>query len=185
MKKRCVFCQSDFEASRSAQKYCGLTCRSHDRSKRAMDRFWTKMDRAAPGGCWVWSGMVSKDGYGKAWRMNKSERAHRLAWMLANQTEISPDLVVMHSCDNRLCCNPEHLSLGTVQDNVRDRDKKNRQARGESGGNTRLSESDVISIRASNKTNARIAEQFGTSVANVHVIRSGQTWRHLLEKAPV
>ena len=75
-------------------------------------------------GCWEWQGATRK-GYG--WMCVNHERiaVHRFSYahFIA---PISDDLFVCHHCDNRLCCNPEHLFLGTHSDNMQDCIKKNR-----------------------------------------------------------
>ncbi len=77
--------------------------------------------------CWEWQGAVRKDGYGIFWRWTQTmEYAHRVAHELATGTCPMPGYVVMHSCDNRRCCNPAHLSIGTQSDNIRDMVAKDR-----------------------------------------------------------
>lgn len=65
-------------------------------------------------GCLLWEGKT-RDGYGRFRRRS----VHRLAWEEANGP-IPPGLLVCHHCDVKLCCNPQHLFLGTVKDNLRD-----------------------------------------------------------------
>jgi hypothetical protein len=87
------------------------------RVRSIAERFWEKVERRGPDECWPWLASSRRNGYGRLW---PSTTAHRLAWELANG-EQAGDLYVLHTCDNRLCCNPAHLYLGTHADNVRDR----------------------------------------------------------------
>ncbi len=75
--------------------------------------------------CWEWRGARSGDGYGTFQLPNKLIGAHRMAYILY-KGEIPAGLCVCHKCDNPICINPEHLFLGTVVDNNRDRDTKGR-----------------------------------------------------------
>lgn len=76
-------------------------------------------------GCHLWTGCRNSFGYGLM-RVGKGlARAHRMAWE-AKFGPIPEGMVVMHTCDNPPCCNPEHLKLGTHGDNNRDRVKKGR-----------------------------------------------------------
>lgn len=76
-------------------------------------------------GCWEWQGCKSKEGYGKFMFQRKKYMAHRLSWIFFNG-EFSEVLHVLHHCDNPPCVNPNHLFLGTNQDNVDDKMRKNR-----------------------------------------------------------
>ena len=79
---------------------------------------------------------TNNSGYASVWYkakwMDKSKRIghHRAVWMEHNGKEIPEGMVVMHSCDTPRCINPEHLSLGTRSDNMRDAVKKGRQVSG-------------------------------------------------------
>ncbi len=96
----------------------------------AMDpavRFWRAVEKTAY--CWPWK-LAKPRGYGMfKVRRDESVRAHRMAWELTNGP-IPEGMLVCHRCDNPACCNPGHLFLGTHQDNMDDRNSKNRQARG-------------------------------------------------------
>lgn len=94
-------------------------------------RFWAKVaktDNAAD--CWPWLGTRhGKGGYGSVKRgpaIAGNALAHRIAYTLTHGS-IPVGLHVLHRCDNRLCCNPAHLFVGTNADNMRDRDAKGRQ----------------------------------------------------------
>jgi hypothetical protein len=75
-----------------------------------------------PNGCIEFTGNRYRTGYGKLRVGPKGAgvaRAHRLAWEI-NNGPIPEGLFVLHHCDNRICCNPEHLYVGTKADNMRD-----------------------------------------------------------------
>lgn len=77
-------------------------------------RFWNSVDIRGDDDCWNWKS-YNNNGYGKIGIV----RAHRFAYYTKNGS-ISEGLLVCHKCDNRLCCNPKHLHLGTHIDNMRD-----------------------------------------------------------------
>lgn len=86
--------------------------------------FWAAFDRRDDG-CWVWIGRANQDGYGQVYYGGKSQRVPRVAYLLAKGS-IPGGLLVCHSCDVRLCGNPDHLWLGTAKDNAMDAVKKGR-----------------------------------------------------------
>ena len=77
-------------------------------------------------GCWNWIGTIDPDGYGRIRYNKKTNGAHRISWIL-NYGEIPKGMVILHKCDNRRCVRIDHLYLGTIQDNIKDMDKKNRR----------------------------------------------------------
>lgn len=123
------------------------------------------------GSCLIWTGFRNADGYGKLTVRNRQWSAHRLAYTDA-WGEIPAGKVVRHKCDNPSCVNPSHLEIGTDADNCRDRDLRGRAA-------TKLSPSDVRSIRTDGRTYREIAESYSISPANVCLIKKQRTWQHV------
>ena len=76
--------------------------------------------------CWEWQGGKNNIGYGLIRDEKRMRTTHRVSYEEHNNTVIPDGLVVMHSCDNKSCCNPAHLSLGTMKDNMHDMIRKNR-----------------------------------------------------------
>lgn len=76
--------------------------------------------------CWLWEGATYNCGYGVfRWR-GKNRAASRVSWEIANGKDAPDDKDVLHTCDNRLCVNPNHLVLGTHKDNMHDMRAKGR-----------------------------------------------------------
>lgn len=92
--------------------------------ERRAANFWKRVDKSGgDNACWEWGGRTHKN-YG-TWHWNGvTEGAHRIAYRLS--TADPADRLVLHSCDNPICCNPKHLRLGTHADNSLDRDLKRR-----------------------------------------------------------
>lgn len=88
----------------------------------------------------------------------------------------------MHRCDNRKCVNPEHLSVGTAQDNRNDMNAKMRHAHGERVNTAKLTEADVkrmYDLLDLGKGTPTVARMFGVSIANAWNIKTGKSWQHL------
>src|ERR1700674_41459 len=89
------------------------------------DVFWSLINKNGPtvrlelGPCWIWCGDVNSNGYGRCgWK--KERTAHRTSALIYGIIEPQSKLFVLHKCDNKPCCNPEHLYAGTDSDNKRD-----------------------------------------------------------------
>jgi hypothetical protein len=92
--------------------------------------FHAKLDTA--GECWEWKGATNAKGYGRVRINGRLELAHRVAFAIWKGTTVLTDvgsLLVLHSCDNPRCCNPEHLRLGSYSDNNADMIARGRQRR--------------------------------------------------------
>ena len=110
---------------------------------------------------------------------NKTVSAHRVSYEAYNG-EIPKGLVVRHKCDNPSCINPDHLELGTQQQNVADRENRGRRdVKGEQVGTAKLSEMQVMAIKNSPLSSAELAERYGVHKTNVWAIKSGKSWKHL------
>lgn len=148
-------------------------------------RFWGRVDKKAPGGCWLWTGFVGPDLYGQATVNRKSAaKVHRVSWELANGS-IPKGLFVLHRCDVRLCVNPAHLFLGTQRDNMDDMKAKRRHKFGEKNEHAILTDADVREIRRTywfkgHRSNAvELAAKYGVGKGALVAAAVGRTWRHV------
>lgn len=86
--------------------------------------FWAKVVKGSPTECWPWTGYVRpSNGHGLSMYKGHPTHASRKAWILTNGF-VPSNLCVCHKCDNKLCCNPDHMYLGTAIDNVLDQFEK-------------------------------------------------------------
>lgn len=88
------------------------------------ERFWEKVNRSGDD-CWEWTAALDSSGYGHFVIDGRHYAASRVAWMLTHGP-IADGMLVCHHCDNRVCCRPDHLFLGTAKDNTQDGVRKGR-----------------------------------------------------------
>lgn len=143
-----------------------------------LNRFMKKVEKTPT--CWIWT--ASKHAFGYGWFRvgSKTLVAHRVSYELFN-SPIPPGMHVCHSCDIPSCVNPQHLFLGTTQENNADKVRKNRQSKGSKQGLSKLVESQIIEIRASypKKTLRKLAVEYGVSVRLISKIVKFQNWVHV------
>jgi hypothetical protein len=172
--KLCLECKNICKGKR--HKYCSNECKIiHNTIK-------------CENGCWEWKGFVSPDGYAqtKDYDCIKTNiLAHRLSYKVF-KGEIPDGMCVCHACDNRKCCNPKHLWLGTRFDNNKDCFDKGRtigvSRPGELSPSAKLKNEDVLEIRKKLSEGIRpylIAKEYKVKNYCIYAIRDRITWRHI------
>ena len=122
------------------------------------------------------------DGYGHLTYRRKYWLAHRLAWTLKNG-EIPAGMCVCHKCDNRACCNTDHMFLGSHSDNMADMKQKGRRLNiniGELNGRAKISHACAQEIRAlyaKGEKQKTLAARFGIGQSMISCIVRGTNWR--------
>lgn len=182
------------------RSYCSRDCSSKGSVKTKDDydcmenkvgvKFWSKVNKApglGPNGdCWEWVGtMNTRFGYGQFFYRGSNWRVNRLSWTLYNNTTIPDGLHVCHSCDNTKCVNPNHLWLGTHQDNMNDKIQKGRS---KNYAHLTKKDADLVrkSFRESKQPLAVLARQFNVSKGVISGILNNKTHKdiELLEIVP-
>lgn len=125
--------------------------------------------------CWECNSHKPSNNYPQFYKNGKIVRLHRHVYEECFG-EIPKGLVVRHKCDNTFCINPEHLELGTHKDNINDKVKRNRQAKGEKNGSAKLTKEQVLQIRNDNRMGKEIAKDFNVSRATISQIKNKITW---------
>ncbi len=131
-------------------------------------------------GCWLWAGTTRKGGYGKVKVRQATMLAHRRSYEL-HHGSIPKGAIICHRCDTPACVNPAHLYAGTDADNSRDKMSRgrDRKAVGEANFNAKLTEADVLALRASTEPTKVWAARYGLDHSSVWAARVGRTWKHL------
>jgi hypothetical protein len=195
----CLHCGRRFSpypgnVAKGAGRYCSRSCTGAAKTARNLLlenialRFWPKVNKSGPilrielGPCWIWIAHRKTNGYGTIGIGERTYHAHRVAWLLENGSWPTP--MALHKCDGGEigCVRIDHLFEGDDYDNARDKVSKGRQFRGETSPLAKLTERDVLAIRAavSARTPRRaIAQQFAISESTVCDIIKGRSWRHV------
>ncbi len=150
----------------------------------AEERFWRKVKKGQNHECWNWLGCYNNSGYGQVRIDRKSILVHRFSWEI-HKGKIPDEMCVLHKCDNPFCVNPNHLFLGTNQDNINDKMNKNRQPdlKGEKNGNSKLTLDQVKHIKQlcyeGKFLQKEIAKMFNMSYSLISDINKNKIWRHV------
>jgi hypothetical protein len=147
--------------------------------------FWSRVIAGGRADCWLWTGGLHHQGYGRFKFKGKLRLAHRLSWEFT-RGHIITTTHVLHRCDNPPCVNPNHLFLGSHLDNMRDMKSKNRHPHGERNGSSKITDKDVRRIRSLYKTELISHEELGLifniNKATVTRIISKESWSHVADK---
>lgn len=155
--------------------------------------FWERVDKSDE--CWVWTGALTKFGYGHTSGLPYGEKrpllTHRVSWLLTHG-DIPDGMCVLHRCDNPPCVRPDHLFLGSKKDNTQDMIDKGRgragaqpwnsRTLGERNAHAKLTASQVVEMRkraAAGEHYRDLADAYGISVSNANTIIIGNSWRHV------
>ncbi len=147
-------------------------------------RFWEKVDKR--GGCWLWRASIAvRFGYGQFGIGTRVFAAHRVSFAITHGR--MPNGILLHTCDNPPCVNPEHLREGTYKDNTQDMIAKGRagfhKIIGKNNGNAKLSNQEVYEILEKydrKKGNApQLAKEYNVTPSLIYMILSGQRRKYL------
>lgn len=131
-------------------------------------------------GCWEFVGGRTGSGYGVVSESKyKQHLAHRLSYEIM-KGPIPKGMIICHVCDNKICCNPDHLFAGTHQDNKDDEIAKGRHVKGSRQGSSKLKESDVLEIKqmliSSGLSLKEIGRLYNVTGEAIGLIKSGKNW---------
>jgi hypothetical protein len=150
-------------------------------------RFWAQVNKNGPvhpvlkTRCWLWTGTrTGPMRYGRMYVDGVHTTAHRVAWFL--ETGEWPNPQALHKCDNPACVRFSHLFEGTGLDNIADRQRKKRQAKGSAVTRAKLTAVQVQSIRQMygiGVTQRELGSTFGVEQGTISAIVRRETWKHL------
>jgi len=164
--------------------------------KNTPEKFWSRVSKKSAGECWEWQGSTTSSGYGNlAWHGLRVQ-AHRVAYFLTSggiglETQFRHKgraktyrRFVLHRCDNRLCCNPDHLFLGSMRTNQLDAYRKGRKQQPQSGHtNAKLSPKQVREIRkrydSGEAKQTLLAHQFGVSQRVISLVVRRESYKDI------
>jgi len=152
------------------------------KTKTIEERFWAMVRKSD--GCWAWTGSLNGKGYGQiaTKRGSRPLLSHRLSWEI-HFGPISNGMCVCHKCDNPSCVRPDHLFLGTITDNDKDRDEKGRTEKGDRHHNATLTAALVIECRRRYWIDGvllrQLSSEMGVTVGALGQAIRGETWQHV------
>jgi hypothetical protein len=163
-------------------------------AKNTAESFWQRVHKSGPDACWEWGGAKTSSGYGNlAWH-GQHVQAHRVAYFLTHGgiglttgfrhvgKAKTYRRFVLHKCDNRVCCNPAHLFLGSMRANQLDAYQKGRKRQPQSAhANAKLTHEQVREIRqrydAGLDLQVPLAKEFGVSQRVISLVVRRETYK--------
>lgn len=152
----------------------------------ALRKFLSGIDINAQSGCWEWKKNRTPKGYGQVWAFGRMMVASRLSYKLF-VGDIPENLCACHICDNPPCCNPDHLFLGTLNDNIQDCIKKGRRVphgkRGQDCGRAKLNDRQVLEIKRRSRDGEKAKDlgmEYGVDRHTIRGIVRGFNWNHII-----
>ncbi len=139
--------------------------------EEAKKRFFANVDKSKD--CWTWLGLTIR-GYGVMF-FKKQIKAHRFSYMIFNG-KLNPKKYICHTCDNKLCVNPDHLYEGTAKENSQDALKRNLIRTGEKSHFAKLKKEDVLNIINSHEKGVNLAKHYGISENHISRICNRKSW---------
>lgn len=169
-------------------RHAGLLPRVHNfgTGQTCEDKFWSRVNKNGPTmphmttPCWEWEASHCSEGRGNVVYKGKTQLIHRMAWFFTYGQW--PEPCCLHSCDNRRCCNPNHLREGTRQDNVQDSIDRGRHTKGEISGLSKLTDVKVRIIRqrlARGVEGRTIAKDMNVTPSTISCVKLGKSWKHV------
>ena len=187
---RCLTCQREMTVwhclvAAGKVKYCSRPCywESLKGERPLEEKFWLHVEKTEA--CWRWNGATDRAGYGQLGIDGKTRRAHRVSWEL-HYGPIPGGQWVLHRCDTPPCVRPDHLFLGTSEDNSADMWAKGRgktaHLPGEKHPSAALTNTQAAEIRdryaAGGVTQTALAREYDVPMRVVHNVVHGRTYRH-------
>jgi len=140
---------------------------------KAIERFWSKVDKKTSTGCWEYNGSITCWGYGQFTHFYKNYRAHKFAWEIT-YGKVPKNKILMHLCDNRKCVNIEkHIKLGTPKENSHDASRKGRLTSGENHWAYKVTQkerNEIIKFWYQGKNRKQLADQFNVHTRTITII---------------
>lgn len=132
------------------------------------------------GDCWIWQKSLDKDGYGEtsiSRHRRKRWAAYKVAFILYKGM-VANGLQIRHTCNNKRCCNPDHLVLGTMSDNMQDRQYNNNGIDDRNFKLNREAVLDIYHLRYDlGYTNKQLCEAYGVAESTIRNIYLGKSWQ--------
>jgi len=170
--------------------YCSPACYHSARkatfATRAVEKLIALRRVVPETGCWEWTGVVLRNGYGATSYKGRHHMVHRVSAALYRGFDIDLPMFILHRCDNPPCFNPDHLFVGTPADNYVDSINKERQVtigqKGQATWNGRFTPEQIVEIRRRSldgEMGSKLAEEFGVARNTLSKIVLRKTWKHV------